>query len=322
MSMRNTNAPEYSRNYGFWNEAEQAALIDSTVAIAGVGGEGFIAGLELARIGVQDFDVADPEVFDRSNKNRVPGATEETIGQMKVDVFSRMVKEINPEATVRVYREGVTRDNVERLLGRAALVIDGSDLNRLDIGTMIAREARRRNIPDVLPMNIGFAAIVTSFDPQSRWTFERFMGIPRKAALDEIAKMRPNYSRCLPYVPPYGDKATLVAVQEGASLPSIVQGVNAAAAILTTQAFEHLVGRGNNRDEPIWAPDVAYFDAYRPNVIKHPRISHVKNLVKMLAGDIFHRNPRGSYRVNERNAREATYMNERIYAQLPVRSEV
>lgn len=321
---RDINSPEFSRNYGFWNEDEQQRLLDSTVAIAGVGGEGFIVGLELARMGVQSFDVADPEVFEKSNINRVPGATELTVGHSKVDVFAQMVREINPDAEVRVYPEGITRENVAQVLGRAALVIDGSDLNRLDIGTVVAREARERGIPDLLPLNIGWAAVVTSFDPKSRWTFERFMGIPKGASLDEIARMRPDFSRCLPYLPTYGHLQTLQAVKEGASLPSIAPGVNAATAMSLTQAFKHLVGSGNHRGKPVWAPNVAYFDPYtlESGVIDQPRLAHYVSLAKAVLTNLFRRNPRASYTAAEREQRELAHMNARILSQVPTSSEV
>ncbi len=41
---RTIDSPEFSRNYGFWNEDEQRALLSAHVAIAGVGGDGFQLG--------------------------------------------------------------------------------------------------------------------------------------------------------------------------------------------------------------------------------------------------------------------------------------
>src|SRR5665811_2159119 len=81
--MRSLNSPELFRNMGFWNEVTQQALLDTEVVIAGNGGTGNLFGMELARIGIQKFRIADPEAFDDVNSNRVMGARVDTIGRNK-----------------------------------------------------------------------------------------------------------------------------------------------------------------------------------------------------------------------------------------------
>jgi molybdopterin/thiamine biosynthesis adenylyltransferase len=306
--MRTVDSPEFARNYGFWNEAEQQLLLDSTVAIAGVGGDGYQMGLKLARMGVQSFDIADPEVFEAENSNRVPGATVSTYGQSKAESFRKEVLDINPDADIRVFTDGVTEENVEDFMSRADLVFDESELTYLHIGTSIAREARKRGIPDVMVMNVGFAAQVTSFDPQSKFTFERFMGVPKGMPLDEVKDMQVDFARCLPYLPSYGDVTSLEAVVKGASLPSIAQGVDVASAIGSSQAFLHLVKKaGNNRPAPVWAPKIMYMDALTgtSNVTRMPRASYYRHLVPMVINNMLHRNPDASYSEADR-ARRAT----------------
>ena len=129
--MNSVNAPEYARNYGFWNEDEQRAIMAARVAIAGVGGDGFQMGLKLARMGVQTFDIADPEVFEPENANRVPGATTETYGLRKADVFADEVHKINPDADVRIFTDGVTEDGSEAELPAWFMVEVVRDLPRL-----------------------------------------------------------------------------------------------------------------------------------------------------------------------------------------------
>lgn len=301
------DSPELARNYGFMNEAEQQALLDARVALAGVGGDGFQLGQKLARQGVQSFSVADPEVFEAENANRVPGATTMTYGLSKALVFAQGVYDINPGATVDVFTDGVTPDNVGEFMEGADLVLDESELTHLEIGTAIAREARRRDIPDLMVMNVGFSAIVTSFDPKSRHTFERFMGIPKGMPLDEVAERQVDFSRCLPYIPHYGDVKTLIAVQEGeASLPSIAEGVDIASGVGTTQAKLHLMRKaGNHRPEPVWAPKVGYMDAYtlQSGITRHPRLSHYRHLIPMVARSALHLNPEASYTDDDRHRR-------------------
>ncbi|MGA1835698.1 ThiF family adenylyltransferase [Herbiconiux sp. 11R-BC] len=304
--MKSLGSPEFARNYGFWNEAEQQALMGARVAIAGVGGVGFQVGLKLARMGVASFSIADPEDFEPQNANRVPGATTATYGRAKAEVFREQVREINPAAVVHIYRDGVTVENVGEFLDGATLVFDESETTHPEIGTTIARTARLLGIPDLLVVNVGFAAQVTAFHPRSRFTFERFMGLPAEASLEEIAASTVDYSRFLPYIPPYSDLRGLVAMTTDApdgsriSLPSISPGVDLASAIGTTQAFLHLTaaaGVDNRRRKPIWAPRLAYLDAYslRGRVLRAGRVAHLRHVLRAAVRDRFGRNPRAAY---------------------------
>lgn len=300
---RSTSSPEFSRNYGFWNEAEQQALLDARVAIAGVGGDGFQLGLKLARMGVQRFSIADPEVFEPENVNRVEGAASSTFGRKKAEVFVDRVRDINPEVEVEVFLSGVTPDNVEPFMHGASLVLDESELTKPEIGSLIARQARSLGIPDLLVMNIGFAAQITSFAPNSAWSFERFMGFRSDTPLDEIAEAGVDLSRCLPYIPPYSDLRSLQAVEgeggsEPASLPSISNGVDIASGIGSTQAFLHLTaGVSNRRRAPVWAPRVVVADAYtlRTHRLRAGRASHVRHLLVAAARQKLGLNPLGGY---------------------------
>lgn len=300
---RTISSPEFSRNFGFWSEDEQRAILAAKVAIAGVGGDGFQLGLKLARMGVTRFSIADPEVFEPENVNRVEGAATSTFERKKAEVFVDRVRDINPDAEVDVFLSGVTPDNIEPFMRGASLVLDESELTKPEIGSLIARRARAQGIPDLLVMNVGFAAQVTSFAPRSQWTFERFMGFTPETPLDEIAAEGVDFSRCLPYIPAYTDLRSLQAVQgdNGAppeSLPSISIGVDLASAIGCTQAFLHLTaGVSDRRRSPVWAPRMAVTDAYtlRTRILRAGKASHVRHLLVAAARQKLGLNPLGSY---------------------------
>lgn len=310
---RSITSPEFSRNYGFWNEAEQQALLDARVAIAGVGGDGFQLGLRLARMGVTRFSIADPEVFEPENVNRVEGAATSSFDRKKAEVFRERLRDVNPSAEVDVFLSGVTPENVEDFMRGASLVLDESELTKPEIGSLIARQARAQGIPNLLVMNVGFAAQVTSFAPNSPWTFERFMGFRSDAPLEDIAAGGVDFSRCLPYIPPYTDLRSLVAVQgEGgappASLPSISVGVDVASAMGSTQAFLHLTSHvSNRRRSPVWAPRIVITDAYslRTRTLRVGKASHVRHLLWAAARQKLGLNPLASYTLADIARREA-----------------
>jgi molybdopterin/thiamine biosynthesis adenylyltransferase len=303
---RSFRSPEFSRNYGFWNEDEQKALIASTVAIGGVGGGGFQFGLKLARMGVSGFNIADPEVFEPQNANRVEGASVSTYGRNKAEVFRERVLDINPDARVALFTSGVTRESIDDFMAGAHLVIDESESTQPEIGVLIARAARARGIPDLMAMNVGFAAQVTSFAPTGPWTFERFMGLDEHMPLDEISGRSMDFARSLPYVPPYSDLRSLSAVRstDGAgssvSLPSLSVGIDLLSSIGSAQAFLHLTrGVSTRRRSPVWAPRMAYMDAYsfRARVLRAGRGSHLRHLLVAAARQKLGRNPLADYTV-------------------------
>ena len=309
--MKTINSPEFSRNYGFINEAEQEALFNANIAIAGVGGDGFQLGLKLAQKGVQHFSIADPEIFEKENTNRVPGATQSTYGRNKAEVFQERVHDINPDAVVKIWINGVQKENVEEFMHGATLVLDESELTHLEIGTMIARQARKQGIPNLLVMNIGFAAQATSFRPSGGKTFEQLMGIPNGMPLDEVCEMKVKFERCLPYIPRYGDIRTLIAAQEGAPLPSIAEGVDVASALGTTQAFLHIVHVVNNRrPPPTWAPRFKYLDSYtcRGGDIYFPLISYYARLSEVIIRNSLGCNPKANYTEADRKRREGNHI--------------
>ncbi len=290
----------YSRNYGFWSKEEQKRLSESKVAIAGVGGDGFQLGLKLAQIGVERFSIADPEIFEIENSNRVIGATSSNIGRNKADVFYEMVKDMRPDAEIEIFHEGVNAKNVSDFMEGSNLVIDESELTKPEIGATIAREARKMEIPDLIVMNIGFAAIATSLKGGCNdKSFEQMMGFSNDMSLDEISKQGVEYNRCLPYIPRYGDFDTFLAIKDGKRpLPSISQGVDVASSIGTTEAFLHLTSDiKNHRQKPVWAPKFKYIDSYtnESGIIRFPRASYYMGMIAVIARCKLGINPKADY---------------------------
>ena len=306
MAARRVDHPAFHRNYGFFNEREQRALHDATVAIAGTGGDGFQLGYKLAMMGVGTLKVADPEVFEQENANRVFGATLPHVGKNKAAVFHEMVSQLPSPPKVVVYKEGVTKENVADFVKGADLLLDESELTYPQIGTMLAREARKAGIPELLVMNIGFAGVATSFKPHGGVTFEQLLGVSPNTPIDEIAKMEISIDRFLAYLPTYGDLETLHEVQEGAPLPSISPGVDVASAVGSTEVFLHLTSQlRNNRRSPVWAPQFRYMDAYtnKSGIIRFPRLSYYSKAIRMSVRSKMNLNPKASYQASRRHKR-------------------
>lgn len=310
--MRSLSSPEIYRNMGFWSESTQQALLETEVAIAGNGGTGNLVGMELARIGIQKFRIADPEVFDDVNSNRVMGARIDTIGRNKAEVLKEDILEINPSAEVITYTDGINVDNIEEFLSSADIAINGTELTKPELGTMLARQARIRKVgraiipvPVVDIEYIAYAGQGTVFNPVSPMTFEKFMGIAggEEAPLDEVAEQSIDTSRYLAYLPHYGDLETLKAIQDGAPLPSNMIGAGVAAQIGLSEVLKLTRQRiGERTVSPTYAPFVRWYDSYthEAGITRHPRLSYYRHLGAVVVRNLLKTNEQASYTDEER----------------------
>jgi adenylyltransferase/sulfurtransferase len=105
----------------------QRRLLDSTVALVGVGGLGCPAALYLAAAGVGRLVLIDGDRVDASNLHRqvLYGPADE--GRPKVEAAAEHLRAMNPDAVVDARPVRLAAANARELLGSADVVIDGSD---------------------------------------------------------------------------------------------------------------------------------------------------------------------------------------------------
>jgi molybdopterin/thiamine biosynthesis adenylyltransferase len=75
-------------------------LEQATVGIVGLGGLGSAVAQQLAYLGVGAFLLIDDDRVERTNLNRLVGATREVVGRQKAEVASEHIRRINPAASV------------------------------------------------------------------------------------------------------------------------------------------------------------------------------------------------------------------------------
>jgi len=85
-------------------------LKDKRVIVFGVGGVGGYVCEALARSGVGRIDIVDNDTVSLSNLNRQIIALTSTVGQSKVDVMEKRMKDINPEIEVNAFNMFYTPD--------------------------------------------------------------------------------------------------------------------------------------------------------------------------------------------------------------------
>lgn len=141
---------DYSLRFGgiarLYGTRGASALQESHFCIIGIGGVGSWAAEAVARNGVGKITLIDLDDICTTNINRQIHALTETVGESKVEVMARRIKQINPECIVEVIEDFVTVDNLPELLSQPFdYVIDAID--SVDIKTRIIAFCKRNKRP-------------------------------------------------------------------------------------------------------------------------------------------------------------------------------
>ncbi len=117
----------YLRNIGTLGLDGQARLLEARVGVAGLGGLGGTVAEVLARAGVGELVLVDPDVLTEDNLNRQLLATEPDLGQPKVLAAVARLGRVNSAVTVRAHQVPGDRDVFARLFAAATVVVDALD---------------------------------------------------------------------------------------------------------------------------------------------------------------------------------------------------
>lgn len=251
----------FNRNIGNITKAEQERLRGSTVAIAGIGGVGGAALINLARMGIGGVKIADPEEFAYSDINRQQGATIKTVGHKKTAVLIEQVLEINPELNVTPYNNGLTEENVEDFINGSTIIIDALEFFCLTLKKSLFHNARKNSIYVVSTPILGFGTSLAVFSPDGP-TFEECFGvIPQK--LD--VKYALNFGTCFfPKLPKYINmKAYMQAMKQNQPIPSFTTSCSLSGAVTAAEILFILL----EKREPVCFPYVKHFDLFDATIM-------------------------------------------------------
>ena len=140
-------------------------LAKSTVMVFGIGGVGSYAVEGLARAGVGNLILVDPETISLSNVNRQIHSLRSTIGQYKVDAMKARIADISPETVVEAVRLFYSPETVDELMmwaRQADYLIDAIDTVSAKID--LAVRAHEMGIPLISAMGAGNKLDPTRFE--------------------------------------------------------------------------------------------------------------------------------------------------------------
>lgn len=238
---------EFSRNIGLLSEDEQRRLLKARVAVAGAGGVGGIQVLTLARLGIGNFNIADPDIFEAVNLSRQFGATINTMGRNKALVLSEMVKDINTHADVRVFSEGVNSENVTKFLEGVDIYIDGIDFFEIDTRRLLFKKAKELGIYALTSAPLGFGATLQVFSPTGM-SFDEYFGI--NDSMDYMERIAAFATGLAPH--PYHIKyldLSKVSIEKRTG-PAVSPACTLAASLIAIEVVKIITGKGQIRPVP------------------------------------------------------------------------
>ncbi|MDG3088294.1 ThiF family adenylyltransferase [Vibrio hannami] len=244
-----------TRNLGLVSEAEQEQLRNSKVAVAGCGGLGGRELIDLVRMGIGSFHVADFDEFSIKNINRQIGATSSTVDKPKVEVMADMAKDIHPGVDITIFPNGIQPDNVDEFISSADVIVDAIDLFSMDARLLLYRTARKHNKPVVFSAPLGFSGTLNVFVPGGM-TFEEYFDINDDMDL---------FDQLIAFVVGIAPWATHLKYMDTSKVdssdhagPSLSCACNIATGLLTSEVLILLL----NKRAPMAAPRYAQFDTF------------------------------------------------------------
>lgn len=106
----------YDRQVRAFGTEGQTLIKRAKIGLVGVGGTGSPVAEQLARLGVEDIVLVDPDTVSASNLSRLYGSSPSSVGRHKVDVVADHITKIQPRIDVLRVRDSVVNDAAARRL--------------------------------------------------------------------------------------------------------------------------------------------------------------------------------------------------------------
>lgn len=265
----------FSRNIGWVTTEEQEVLSHKRIAIAGMGGVGGVHLLSLARLGIGAFNIADFDVFDIANFNRQAGAGISSLGKPKAEVMAALAKDINPDLDIKIFPQGIDKDNLSDFFTDVDLYVDGLDFFVFSIRQATFAACAELGIPAITAAPLGMGTALIDFLP-GKMTFEEYFQLgdlpDEEKALRFLLGLAPAGLHFGYLVDP---SRVDLANHRG---PSTIMACQLCAGLAATEALKILLNRG----KILAAPHGLHFDAYRGKLARTWRPGGNSNLLQRL----------------------------------------
>ena len=212
-------ADQYTRTRLLLGQSGIDKLRNARVALFGLGGVGGYTAEALARSGVGQLDLIDDDTVSLTNLNRQMLALHSTVGEYKVDVAQKRIRDIDPTIVVRTYKTFYLPETAEQFdFSQYDYVIDAIDTVTGKL-SLIA-QAKAAGVPMISCMGTGNKLDPTAFQvadisKTSGCALARIMR--KECAKRGIKGVKVVYSKELPRTPEEDPEDPLEPQREGSS---------------------------------------------------------------------------------------------------------
>ena len=227
---------QFSRTEALLGPEAMEKLYRSHVAIFGVGGVGGYTVEALARSGIGQLTLIDPDDVGLTNINRQILATHENLGQLKVEAAKQRILAINPAAKVTVYPIFYTPETADTVdLRQFDYIVDAIDTVTGKL--CLVQRAVEANVPIVSCMGAGNKLDASAFQVADLYEtsvcpLARIMRKEcRKRGIDRLKVVYSTEEPIAPSLPP-DDPAWAELPQGRNALPGSVCFVPAVAGMI------------------------------------------------------------------------------------------
>lgn len=134
-----------------FGEPGQHLLRRLRFGVIGVGGTGSLECQQLAHLGASWITVIDPDLVEETNLNRLVGSIPSDVGRPKVEVAARMIRAINPTATVIPMQADIADADVAALLATFDFVLLCTDSHA---SRAVVNQAAYQHLVPVIDMGV------------------------------------------------------------------------------------------------------------------------------------------------------------------------
>lgn len=154
-------------------------LKNTTVLIIGIGGVGGYALEAITRAGIENIIIVDSDIVDITNLNRQVISLNSNIGEPKVNVAYKRIKDINPKCNVKIIKEFLNKESTISIFDNNKIdyIIDACDT--LEVKKELIRISISKNVKLISSMGTG-----NKMDPSKLEIIDL-----RKTSYDPIAKI-------------------------------------------------------------------------------------------------------------------------------------
>ncbi len=153
---------QFSRTQLLLGQESMKKLAKSRVAVFGIGGVGGYVCEALVRSGIGAFDLIDDDKVCLTNLNRQIIATRKTVGRYKAEVMAERIREINPDADIRIHKCFFLPENADQFpFAEYDYIVDAVDTVTAKLALVM--KANELHIPIISSMGAGNKLDPTAF---------------------------------------------------------------------------------------------------------------------------------------------------------------